>query len=513
MTVIYRLFCIVIVGGLLSACASATPEPIIITATFEIPENTPAPSIATSPPLGATSVATGSGNAPQTTGTYIVQSGDTLFGIASSQNVDVQALIALNNITNPDMLFVGQSLQIPRATELLPQTTPRFSDFAVLRDADAVSFGVAEFVSGMTGYIRGHTEPVSTSDALGRGVETNRGASQIVERVSVEFGVDARILLAVLEYEANWLTQAQISADKLIFPINTDNLSRRGLYRQLSWVADRLNRGYYGWRYGEITALDFSSGESFIIPSELNSGTVAVYYLLSQNRSYSDWQQSIQDFDATYTRLFGLTDMQNLTAPLPNQAQPSLALPFRNGEVWFFTGGPHGGWGSGSAWSAIDLAPPDDRNPGDAACYVSEYPVLAVADGLIVRSTEGMVQLDLDSDGNDGTGWVILYLHIAEAGRVGVGQRVSQGDVIGYASCEGGFSNATHLHIGRKLNGEWVPTNCYNCETSANFPVFDLGGWQVVGLRNQEYQGYLTRAGERLQAEQGRQTPINRVRW
>jgi hypothetical protein len=28
--------------------------------------------------------------------------------------------------------------------------------------------------------------------------------------------------------------------------------------------------------------------------------------------------------------------------------------------MWSFTGGPHGGWDSGSAWSALDFAPPGE---------------------------------------------------------------------------------------------------------------------------------------------------------
>jgi hypothetical protein len=40
-----------------------------------------------------------------------------------------------------------------------------------------------------------------------------------------------------------------------------------------------------------------------------------------------------------------------------------------------------------------------------------------------------------------------------------------------------------------------------------------LAGWVVVALRGQEYQGYLQNGGERRVAEQGRQTPINRVSW
>ncbi len=67
--------------------------------------------------------------------------------------------------------------------------------------------------------------------------------------------------------------------------------------------------------------------------------------------------------------------------------------------------------------------------------------------------------MDLDGDGNEETGWVIVYLHIATEGRVPVGTWLAQGDKIGHPSCEGGISTGSHLHIVRKYNGEWVPAD------------------------------------------------------
>ncbi len=42
--------------------------------------------------------------------------------------------------------------------------------------------------------------------------------------------------------------------------------------------------------------------------------------------------------------------------------------------------------------------------------------------------------LDLDGDGDERTGWVVFYLHIAEDGRVQVGDVLKQGDPRGGAS-------------------------------------------------------------------------------
>jgi len=54
---------------------------------------------------------------------YVVQAGDSLFGIAAKLGVDVQELAAANEISNPDLLFSGQRLLVP-GTQPAPTPTP-----------------------------------------------------------------------------------------------------------------------------------------------------------------------------------------------------------------------------------------------------------------------------------------------------------------------------------------------------------------------------------------------------
>jgi LysM repeat protein len=58
------------------------------------------------------------------TRTYIVQVGDTLGEIARKFEVDIEDLIAANDLPNPDVLEVGQELIIPGGSALLPTVTP-----------------------------------------------------------------------------------------------------------------------------------------------------------------------------------------------------------------------------------------------------------------------------------------------------------------------------------------------------------------------------------------------------
>jgi LasA protease len=102
---------------------------------------------------------------------------------------------------------------------------------------------------------------------------------------------------------------------------------------------------------------------------------------------------------------------------------------------------------------------------------------------LVIYSQDGEVVIDLDEDGHGETGWVLFYLHVADRDRVEVGTRVKEGDRIGHPSCEGGLSEATHLHIARRYNGEWI---------AADGPLpFVLSGWQA-GSSGKPYEGTLT---------------------
>jgi LysM repeat protein len=102
-----------------------------------IPETTSEPVEATTPPE-ATSVTeeetvesqptpTPEATTPPETvreaSTYTVQAGDNLFRIALKYNLTYQALAAHNGIANPNLIFVGQELNIPAAGGVTPSST------------------------------------------------------------------------------------------------------------------------------------------------------------------------------------------------------------------------------------------------------------------------------------------------------------------------------------------------------------------------------------------------------
>jgi murein DD-endopeptidase MepM/ murein hydrolase activator NlpD len=167
--------------------------------------------------------------------------------------------------------------------------------------------------------------------------------------------------------------------------------------------------------------------------------------------------------------------------------QPEMVLPFENGKTWAYTGGPHTGWGSGLPFAAIDFAPPSESS----GCVQSREWVTAVADGVITHHDTGVLELDLDGDGDPRTGWVVLYLHIATRDKAAVGKIVRAGEILGHPSCEGGTSTGTHIHIARKYNGEWI--------AAEGQLAFNLEGWVAENGRT-PYEGYLRRFSQLVTA-------------
>ena len=53
---------------------------------------------------------------------YVVGEGDTLFGIAAEFGVDPDEIVRVNNLANPDAIFVGQTLVIPAPAEATPES-------------------------------------------------------------------------------------------------------------------------------------------------------------------------------------------------------------------------------------------------------------------------------------------------------------------------------------------------------------------------------------------------------
>jgi LasA protease len=451
-----------------------------------LPDSLPSPTPADLPPTVTPEVII---KVPQSSDTptllYYSQEGDALDLLAKRYGVSPDKIESDQPIPQVGLINPGQLLIIPN---ILTDTTPNqqlLPDSEVVYSPTAIDFDIEAFVNHAGGYLSTYRQWLA-------GTGWTSGA-QIISRAALENSINPRLLLAIMEYQSGWVYGQPKNLIQSEYPMGFIDLNQKDLYKQTMWAINQLSIGYYSWREGRKVELPFSDGTALRLAPNLNAGTVSIQYIFAQLHAYEHWSQAVETDKgilAVYTRMFGDPwERAQVVEPfLPaGLTQPALNLPFERDKLWSYTGGPHGAWEREGAWAALDFAP----GSLDFGCIPSDAWVVASAPGLVVRSGLGTVVLDLDGDGYEQTGWVLLYLHIQVADRIPVGTIVDRDTKLGHPSCEGGFATGTHLHIARKYNGEWI---------AADGPLpFELDGW-IAHSNGQPYKGTLTRDGETITA-------------
>jgi murein DD-endopeptidase MepM/ murein hydrolase activator NlpD len=391
--------------------------------------------------------------------------------------VDLDQVTLPPGVSPEGFLPLGQTLAIPNLFEETTSADPLLPDSELVNSPTSVGFDLPGFVQQAGGYLSTYHEPVQNVDLSG---------AAIVQRVANELSINPRLLLAILEFRSHWVLGQPPAGQDLDHPIGFYVPNRAGLYQEVMIAATQLNVAYYGWRQGTLTEIEYHKGRRERLNPTLNAGSVALQHLFALLYSEENWGYALYGTNglaALYLQMFG--DPWARAAayePLfpPGLAQPALELPFASGERWSLTAGPHPSWNSGTPRGALDFSPVT----GEAVCAVSRVWVTASAPGLIVRSADNAVVEDLDGDGNEQTGWVLLYYHLAGSDVVSAGVQVALDDPLGHPSCEGGRATGKHVHLARKYNGEWL---------AADGPLpFVLSGWRAVA-DSRNYYGSLVK--------------------
>ncbi len=454
---------------------SLTPTPLPTHTPTATPTPTPGPTVA--PDIAAVPVR--------------VHQDEFLSTLAVRNRIDLNELISYNHIENPNAVAVGQRLMIPYRTD---KTTP---DQVLLPDSEIVygpayvDFDTEAFVQEQGGWLAQYSKPWFNGQTL--------SGAQLVDYVAMRYSVGPRVLLALMEARSGWVTNPDppegYAKD---FPLG-HLANGGGLEVQLEWAADALNSGFYGWMDRGETGIRFHNRAIVRGAPGLNPGTIAIQRTLAQDTTPKGLQAEIDKFMEAYRRLFGDPFQYDQGRVIPWELeQPELKFPWEPGTWWFLTGGPHGAWGLGSSWAALDFVPEDAPIGG---CTPAETWARAAAPGLVVRNNKGELLVDLDGDGDLRTGWVLQYLHLSD--RPPEGTMLKTGDPVGHPACEGGAAASSHLHFSRRYNGVWM---------AAGGPVpMQLDGWTAFASDTDYEGGMIGPDGQKITACDCREKTINGI--
>ena len=419
---------------------------------------------------------------------YVVQNGDTAEAIAFRYGTSVERITGLADKPANTFLKNGMLLLVSAPKRTFSSGVRILPDEYIVMGYPSIGYDLAYEVRQAGGYLSTYSEYTSSGNLTG---------TEIVQKIATDYSISPIILLELLEYKSNWVYGQPRSIVEEHYPLGWLGENTEGLYKQLSWAAQVLSKGYYGWRYGTVSEIPFYKNPkpdtAIYFNPLLNAGSVAIQYLFSQLYLYDEFEEAIYGFNGFLQQFyldFGnvwdyyVTDPHGFNDQL---TQPFLELPFNQDDEWSITGGPHESWTTGSPLGALDFAP----RMAEHGCARSDSWITTSAPGLVIRNGVGTVVLDLDMDGHEETGWVIYYLHVRTDGKAEPGTLLPLHGRVGHPSCEGGAATGTHLHIARKYNGEWV---------QAYGPIpFDMSGWIPFG--GESYLGGLQRGDEIIYAQ------------
>ena len=206
--------------------------------------------------------------------TYYVQYGDSLGTIAQNYGIPWETIAAENGISDPNLIAVGQALQIPP-----PEPTNPAPDYKLIPDSELVNgpynakVDIIAYIESHGGYLTEYVEEINEVPTTG---------PEIIQLVATNYSVNPRLLLAILEYQSGWLTRSETEITEFEYPMQRIDDWRKGLYYQTAWAANTLNAGYYRWRVNALAGYPTMDNQMIPASPRINAGTAALHYMFAQ---------------------------------------------------------------------------------------------------------------------------------------------------------------------------------------------------------------------------------------
>ncbi len=203
---------------------------------------------------------------------YETQAGDTPRAIAVRFGVLPSDLTSAGGPlpAEGNLIDSGTRLIIPRRLTSTGPSQRLIPDSEMVFSPNAADFDVSSFARNLGGYLTRYQEYIAGE---------MRPGPEVLALAARDNSVNPRLLLALLEYQSGWVTNpTRPSGDQWKYPMGRIDPGEAGLYRQLTWAANELGNGYYGWRAGTLTEIRLRDGIRLRLAPELNAGTIALQW-------------------------------------------------------------------------------------------------------------------------------------------------------------------------------------------------------------------------------------------
>ena len=202
---------------------------------------------------------------------YVAQTGDSAEAIAFRYGASVNQITGLEDAETDRFLKPGTVLLINAPSRKYSSGMRILPDEYIVMGYPSIGYDLAYEVRQAGGYLSTFKEytPVGTLSG-----------TEIIQKVAVDYSISPIILLELLEYKSHWVYGQPRTIVEEHYPIGWLGENTEGLYKQLTWAAQMLSLGYYGWRYGLVSEIPFYKNpkpdEPICFNPLLNAGSVAV---------------------------------------------------------------------------------------------------------------------------------------------------------------------------------------------------------------------------------------------